>query len=459
MSVEGFDRTPPYSGDAEAAVLGACLMDVNALIETVEVIPETAFYFESNRRAFRAMVRLWERAVPIDATTMIEELRNTGELEAVGGIDFLSRLVGSVTTSANVSYHARIVRDKAMLRRLIEAASTAIRDAYDIGERSPAEVVALAEEKILAVASGTSDRSYRWAKELLWEVFEEIEKRQELDGETPGLSTGLGSLDRKTLGLHKGELTVIAARPSVGKTAAATQVGWHVAIEESTPVLIFSFEMTAKELMTRAIASEGRVDLYALRGGRKLLHEEHERMATAMGVLNTAKMFIDDSRDAHITAVSARARRAKHQDGIGLIIIDYMQLMDGNGDGRREQIEHISRRLKGLALELDVPVIALSQLSRGPENRTSKRPILSDLRDSGAIEQDADNVWMLFRPEYYMTEAEIRKAKGALKDPTGVAEIIIPKQRNGATGSVGCRFEKSITRFSDLPQAGVGGFS
>jgi replicative DNA helicase len=453
-----FDRTPPFSLEAETAVLGGMLIDREAVTRAVEHLDDGMFYREANRRLYRAMVRLFERGDVIDVITVAEELKKTAEMESAGGFEYLSSLMDAVPTAANIAFHARIVRDKALLRRLVEQSSQIIRDVYEQGERDVDEILDQAEARIFQVAESHKREGFVWIKEILWSAFEHIERLQESKTGITGVPTGLPDLDRITTGLQKGDLCIVAARPSMGKTSLAMNIAAHAAIEERIPVAIFSMEMSSEQLVQRLLCSEGRIDAQKLRRG-KLSQEEHQRLAAAAGHLNTAPIWIDDQPGANVLEIRAKGRRLQSElrsDGkdLGLILIDYMQLMSGTNqaENRVQEVSQISRGLKALARELEVPVVALSQLSRGPEQRTDKRPMLSDLRESGSIEQDADLVMFLYRPEYYAT-AEKRD------ELEGKSELIISKQRNGPTGVIPLYFNKSYTRFdSVLPQpGGMGG--
>jgi replicative DNA helicase len=457
-----FDRTPPFSMEAETAVLGGMLIDREAVTRVVEVLSDGMMYREGNRRIFRAMVRLFERGDVIDVITIAEELKKTDELVSAGGLDYLGQLVDAVPTAANIEYHANIVREKALLRRLVEQASQIIRDVYDQGERQVDEILDQAEARIFQVAESHKREGFVWIKEILWQTFEHIERLQESASGITGVPTGFVDLDRMTTGLQKGDLCIIAARPSMGKTAFALNVSAEAAIKHGKAVAIFSLEMSSQQLVQRLLCSEGRIDAQKLRRGR-LSPEEHQRLGAAAGHLNTAPIWIDDQPGSNVLEIRAKARRIQadlRADGgdLGMLVIDYMQLMSGTGqsESRVQEVSQISRGLKALARELDVPLVALSQLSRGPEQRTDKRPMLSDLRESGSIEQDADVVMFLFRPEYYAS-AENRQ------ELEGKAELMVAKQRNGPTGVVDLTFHKSYTRFDSaarepVPSAGASGF-
>jgi len=451
-----FDRTPPFSLEAETAVLGGMFIDREAVTRAIEHINESMFYREANRRLYRSMVRLYERGDVIDVITVSEELKKTGEMESAGGFDYLAALVDAVPTAANLEYHARIVRDKALLRRLVEQASQIIRDVYDQGERNVDELLDEAEARIFQVAESHKREGFVWIKEILWSAFERIEKLQESESGITGVASGFPDLDRMTTGFQKGDLVIVAARPSMGKTSWVMNVAATAAIAHNTPVAIFSLEMGSEQLVQRLLCAEGRIDAQRLRRG-KLSQEEHQRLAASAGHLNTAPIWIDDQPGCNVLEIRAKSRRLQSElraDGkeLGMIIIDYMQLMSGAGqsESRVQEVSQISRGLKALARELDVPVVALSQLSRGPEARTDKRPMLSDLRDSGSIEQDADLVMFLFRPEYYATPEKREELEGK-------AELIVSKQRNGPTGVVELYFQKAYTRFDSVSRSQAGG--
>ena len=385
----------------------------------------------------------------IDVITVSEELKKTGELENSGGLDYLASLLDAVPTAANIEYHARIVHDKAILRRLIDAAQTIVRDVYDPGEREVQEILDQAEQRVFGVSQSRGREGFVWIKEVLWPTFENIERLQEIPDGVSGVATGFSELDRMTTGLQPGDLTVVAGRPSMGKTSWVLNVAQFVAIEREVPVAIFSLEMSKEQLVQRFLCSEARVDAQKLRQGR--LHgDEYPRLARAAGHLNTAPIWIDDSPTGNVLEMKAKARRLKSEADLGLIVVDYMQLMTGatRKESRVQEVSEISRGLKALARELEVPLIALSQLSRAPEQRTDRRPLLSDLRESGSIEQDADLVMFLYRPEYYLGPTD--KDGNSVE---GKAELIVSKQRNGPTGTVDLYFHKAYTRFDSVSRA------
>lgn len=441
--VPGYDRRPPFSAEAEISVLGGMLIDRDAVVRAVEVVNDSMFFREAHRRLFRAMTRLFERGDVIDVITVSEELKKTEDLESSGGLEYLAELVDAVPTAANIGYHARIVREKALLRRLIDASSQIIRDVYDQGEREVDQIMDEAESRIFQVAQSHAREGFVWIKEILWPTFEHIERLQESAGGITGVPTGFPDLDRMTTGLQSGDLVIVAARPAMGKTSWVMNVAQNAAIEHDVPVAIFSLEMSKEQLVQRLLCSEGRVDAQKLRRG-KLSPDEYQRLAAAAGHLNTAPLWIDDSPGTTVLEMRAKARRLKSETDLGLLVIDYMQLMGSSGryENRVQEVSEISRGLKALARELNVPVVALSQLSRQPEQRTDKKPQLSDLRESGSIEQDADLVMFLFRPEYYF--GPVDKDGNSLE---GQSELMVAKQRNGPTGVVHLFFHKQYTRF------------
>lgn len=446
------ERQPPYAPEAEISVLGGMLIDGDAVAKAIEIVDDSMFYREANRRVFRCMARLFQRGQVIDAVTLIEELKKTDELDGVGGMDYVGELLDVVPTAANIEYHARIVRERALLRRLIDASSSVIRDAYEPGERSVEEVLDTAEQRVFQVAQSHERGGFIWIKKVLYPTFEKIEQLQAAKGGITGVATGFYGLDELTGGFQKGDLVIIAARPSMGKTALVTGVSLHAAITHQTPVALFSLEMSKEQLVQRMLCSEALVDLGRLMRGR-LSEDDYVRLAQAAGHLNSAPIWIDDAGTLTVLETRAKARRLKaDQPELGLIIIDYIQLMHagGNAENRQQEVSTISRGLKALAKELGVPILALSQLSRAPEQRADHRPQLSDLRESGSLEQDADLVMFLYRPEYYLPPLDAQE-----KQLEGKAELIIGKQRNGPTGSVNLFFRKECTRFesfSDRPE-------
>ena len=425
------------------SVLGGMFIDPDAVVKAIEVVDDSMFFREGHRRLYRAMIRLWEQGEVIDSVTLSEQLKNSGDYDAIGGAAYLAQLLDAVPTAANIEYHARIVREKALLRRLIEAATSIIQATYDSG----GEVESLldeAEQKIFQIAQTNDRKGFVWIKELLWPAMEQIELLSQNSSAITGVPTGFVDLDEKTAGFQKGDLIIVAARPSMGKTAFTLNIAQHAAIGAHRAVAFFSLEMSKESLVQRMLTSEARVDAGRVRTGR-LRDDDYPRLAQAAGLLNTAPIYVDDTAGISILEMRAKARRLKaDRPDLALIVVDYLQLMQGNGksESRQQEVSEVSRGLKALAKELDLPVVALSQLSRAVESRPDKRPMMSDLRESGALEQDADLIMFLYRPEYYLGPTD--KDGNSLE---GRAELIIGKQRNGATGTVQLMFHKEYTRF------------
>lgn len=439
-------RSAPWSAEAEQAVLAAMLLDQDAALRAAELLDDTMFYREAHRRLFRTMLALTERRVVIDHVTLHDELQRRGELEAAGGVDYLAELVDAVPTTANLEFHVKIVRDKAILRRLIEAATSVIAEAYE-GRSGAGDLLDTAESRIFQISQERGDEGFMRIKEMLWPTMERIESLQRSGKSITGVPSGFLDLDEKTSGFQKSELIIVAARPSMGKTALCLNLATHAAVEADCGVAIFSLEMSKEALVQRMLCAEAMVDSQRVRQGR-LRDEDFTRLARAAGVLQNCELWIDDTPALNLLEMRSKARRLKIEHDIGLIIVDYLQLMRGpeRSENRVQEISEISRSLKGLAKELDVPVVALSQLSRASEQRGGdRRPILSDLRDSGAIEQDADIVIFIHRPEMY--QGPVDKDGNSLE---GKAEIIVGKHRNGPTGTVELFFHKTFTRFESF---------
>jgi replicative DNA helicase len=447
------DRRPPYSEDAEQAVLAAMLMDPDAIMRAAEFVDDTMFYAERNRRIFRAMIALTEKGAVVDPLTLADELARRAELEASGGKDYLALLVDAVPTAANVEYHAKIVREKALTRRLIEVSTAIVSEAFE-GKQTAAELLDDAEQRIFQVSQAQGGGGFTRLKELLWPTMERIEALQRGGQSITGVASGFVDLDEMTSGFQPADLVIVAARPSMGKTAFTLNIAQHAAIEAQKHVAFFSLEMSKESLVQRMLTAEARIDAQRLRKGM-LRDDDFPRLARAAGILSNANIYIDDTAGITMLEMRSKSRRLKSDSGLDLIVVDYLQLIQGpaNSENRQQEISQISRTLKALAKELSVPVIALSQLSRAPEQRTgdNKRPQLSDLRESGAIEQDADLVMALYRPEVY---AENRWEGGGPTDKDGnslegKAEVIVLKQRNGPIGTVNLFFHKQYTRFEN----------
>lgn len=438
------DRRPPYSEEAEIAVLGAMLMDQDAILRASEHVDDTMFYREANRRIFRAMVGILERGEVVDPLLLADELARRGDLEVAGGKDYIAFLVDAVPTSANVEYHARIVKEKALQRRLIETCTALITEAYE-GRSTAADLLDEAEQRVFQVSQQRGMQGFVRIKELMWPTMERIEALQRGGKTITGVPTGFTDLDEMTSGFQNADLIILAARPSMGKSALVLNIAQFAAIEKHVPVAVFSLEMSKESLLQRMLTSEARVDAQRLRKGM-LRDEDFTRMARAAGTLSAAPIWIDDTSGISLLEIRSKARRLRADAKIELVIIDYLQLITGpSSESRQQEISLISRSLKALAKELNVPVIALSQLSRAPEQRAGDhRPQLSDLRESGAIEQDADLVMFIYRQEVY--DGPTDKDGNSLE---GRAEVIVGKQRNGPIGFVNLFFHKSYTRFEN----------
>ena len=436
-------RTPPQNLEAEQSVLGSVLLDNEAYGIVEGTIRANHFYKEGHRKIFRAMEKLAQRDEPIDLVTLTEELRQTGELENVGSVPYLIGLADSVPTAAYAENYARIVREKATLRDLISASGQIMQNAYD--QSFPIEqVLDKAESSIFELSTSKLSHAFQAMPILVSETFAHINELFANPDPVSGLRTGFRELDSLTAGLQPSSLNVLAARPSMGKIAFALTIALNVALREKQPVGIFSLEMSALQLVTRMLCSEARVDMSRVRNGQ-LSDRDFQRLADSAGRMSDANIFIDDAADMTVMELRARARRLMSEHNLGLIIVDYLQLMTGSGrigssENRQQEISAISRSLKALSRELDTPVLVLSQLSRAVESRPNKRPMLSDLRESGAIEQDADLVMFIYRDEYY----------DAQSDKQGVAEIILGKQRNGPVGTLDLQFHNAHVRFNDL---------
>jgi replicative DNA helicase len=425
------------------------LIDQDAVLRAAEHVNDSMFYAERHRRIYRAMITITERGGVVDPLTLSEELKRNGELEAAGGKDFIGFLVDAVPTAANIEYHAQIVREKAILRRLIEVSTTIVAEAFE-GRATATELLDEAESKIFQVSQQQTKDGFTRVKELIWPTMERIEALQGTGSAVTGVPTGFKDLDEMTSGFQPADLIIVAARPSMGKTAFTLNIAQHAAIEKGTGVAFFSLEMSKESLVQRMLTSEARIDAQRLRKGM-LRDDDFPRLARAAGILASAPVWIDDTPGMTILEMRSKARRLKADADLGMVIVDYLQLMAGpsNSENRQQEVSQISRGLKALAKELGVPVVALSQLSRAPEQRTgdNKRPQLSDLRESGAIEQDADLIMFLYRQEFY--DGPVDKDGNSLE---GKAEVIVGKQRNGPIGIVNLHFHKQYTRFESFTQ-------
>jgi len=435
------DRVPPQNIEAEQSVIGAIMLENEVLPSVMEYLSPDDFYRDAHKRIYSAMLDLYDKDEPIDLITLTDQMRKRNELEVIGGASYLSSIVSQVPTSANVRYHARIVKEKAILRSLISTATEIIRMGYepDTSGLDIDQILDEAETKIFSISERRVKSSCIHIKDVLKDTIELVDKLYDKKELITGLPSGFIDLDITTTGFHPGELVVVGARPGMGKTTFCLNIAAHVGINVKVPVAIFSLEMTKEQIVLRMVCSEAEVDSKAVRSGYHS-KEDYRKLVNAAGRLADAPIYIDDSFNS-VLDIKAKSRRLKAEHGLGLIVIDYLQLMSGIGTySQREQvISDISRSLKGLAKDLSVPVIVISQLNRSCELRENKRPNLADLRESGAIEQDADVILFLYRGDYY-------KAKDAIP---GVAEVNIAKQRNGPTKVINLTFIDKYTKFKD----------
>ena len=429
-------KVPPHDIEAEQAILGSMLTDKDAVISALEVLKEDSFYREDNRAIFSAILSLYSKSEPVDIITVKSELTEQGNFERVGGLEYLAGLPERVPTTANVDMYIKIVEEKASLRSLIQTSNEMISLGYDESENADS-ILEMAERKVFELTQKKNTKGYTPLKDVLVESFNELEKLYNQKGFITGVPSGFIDFDRKTAGLHNSDLIILAARPAMGKSAFAI----NAAVKSHIPVAIFNLEMSKAQVGNRILCSEAMVDSNKVRTGQ-MDDEDWVKLATTLGTLSDAPIYIDDTPGINITGIRTKCRKLKMEKNIGLIVIDYLQLIQGTGktNSREQEIAEISRSLKVLAKELDVPVIALSQLSRSSEQRNDKRPMLSDLRESGSIEQDADIVVFLYRDDYYNKESEKRN----------IAEVIIAKQRSGDTGTVELNWMGNYTKFANL---------
>jgi replicative DNA helicase len=443
-------KLPPHSVEAEQSVLGGLLLENDALDKIADILTANDFYRHDHRVIYEHISRLIEHSKPADIVTLAEALESTAQLAGVGGIAYLGALAQNVPGSANIRRYAEIVRERAVMRKLVEVGSSISDSAFSPQGKDAAQLLDEAEAKIFEIAEGGSRSAQGFIdiKTILPQVADRIDQLFQRDNpsDVTGIPTGFTDLDSMTSGLQPGDLVIVAGRPSMGKTAFSLNIAENVALDTGLPVAVFSMEMAATQLAMRMIGSVGRLDQHKMRTGR-LEDEDWVRLTTALGKLNDAPLFIDESAGLNALEVRARARRLHRQCGkLGLIVLDYLQLMSAtrSGENRATEISEISRSLKALAKELDVPVVALSQLNRGLEQRPNKRPVMSDLRESGAIEQDADVILFIYRDEVYNPDSQDK----------GTAEIIIGKQRNGPIGTVRLTFLGEHTRFENFASTG-----
>ena len=443
-------KAPPQDLAAEQAVLGAIFLDSDRLIEVKEFLSTDDFYKNAHKIIFRAMEHLSDNREAIDVLTVRSLLENQNDLEAIGGIAYIAELATATPTAANASYYAKIVAEKSLLRQLITKLTQSVEKAYS--QEDPAEdVLAEAEKSLIDVQQGRNTSSFRRISDVLSMNLDDLEERAKQKSTITGIATGYPALDAMTTGLHEEELIILAARPAVGKTAFALNIAQNIGTRTDRSVAIFSLEMGAESLVNRMLCAEGTIEAGHLRTGQ-LTEQEWHNLIMAMGSLSNTSIFIDDTPGIKVSEIRARCRRLAQEKGnLGLILIDYLQLIEGSGrESRQQEVSEISRQLKKLAKELKVPVIALSQLSRSVEQRQDKRPVLSDIRESGSIEQDADIVAFLYREDYYQrqgTEEDKNEEEQAVND---VIEVIIEKNRSGARGTVELLFKKEYNKFASI---------
>jgi replicative DNA helicase len=433
-------RNPPQNISAEQAALGSMLLQEDAILHGVDILRPEDFYKKSHQIIFKCILELFEKSRGVDLVTLTEELNRVNLLEEIGGVTYLTNLINSVPTAANIEYYIKIIEEKSILRNLINSATKIISMGYE--EKEDAKVLLdKAEHLVFEISQRNIRQSFVPIKELITDSYEKIEDLYHREEFITGVSSGFDEFDEITTGFQPSEFIVIAGRPAMGKTAFCMSIAQYASISKNTPVAIFSLEMSKSQLVQRMLCSEARIDAHNLRKGR-LAEKDWAPLSNAAGRLASAPIFIDDTAGITCLEIKAKARRLKAQHNLGLVIIDYLQLISSSGriENRQQEISEISRSLKGLARELNVPVIAVSQLSRAVEQRIERRPRLSDLRESGAIEQDADLVVFIYREEYYKPKTEKK----------GIAEVIISKQRNGPTGKVELIFVKEYAKFENL---------
>nr|DAP63268.1 MAG TPA: DnaB-like replicative helicase [Caudoviricetes sp.] len=437
-------RILPHDLVAEQSLLGAVFISPDAIISLADELTPDDFYKPANKIVFKTMLSLLEKGEPIDATTMVSALTNQGDISNIGGINYVVELVNSTPTSKNVEHYAKLVKEKATLRKVIADLSDSLSSAYQ-GDVSISDIISKTEKSMLDISKQNTGTGFRNVADILDTHMQIVETRSQTDGFVTGLSTGFVGLDKITTGLHEGNLIILAARPAMGKTALALNIAKHVATMERKPAVIFSLEMGAEELIERMVASEGMIPGYHLKTGN-LSTDEWKRLVHAQSNLYDVPIFVDDTAGIRISDIRSKARKlSQEMGGLGIIIIDYLQLITGSKRENRQQIvSEISRELKILAKDLRVPVIALSQLSRSVEQRQDKRPMLSDLRESGSIEQDADIVAFLYRDAYY------QKEQADSQEANNVTELILEKNRHGSLGTVKLYFHKEYTKFSSV---------
>lgn len=440
MDISAIGRIPPHNLEAEQAALGCMLLDSDVIPVVTELIKSEDFYRDDHKEIFEGIIDLSENAQPVDLITVSEQLKLRGTLDKVGGLEYLTYMSSSVPTTANAKHYAKIVEEKSLLRKLIKASSEITSMGYEATDEA-AFVLDRAEKSIFDILQNRSTQGFTHIKDVLLETFNKLEELYNSKGYITGIPTGFNDLDFKTSGLQNSDLILIAARPGMGKTAMSLNIAQYAAVHKHVPVALFNLEMSKDQLVNRMLCSEVMVDSHKMRTG-KLEDDDWQKIARALGPMSEAPIYIDDTPGITVMDIRSKCRRLKLEKNLGLIVIDYLQLMQGRGrsENRQQEVSEISRSLKILAKEINVPVVVMSQLSRGPESRTDHRPMLSDLRESGAIEQDADIVMFLYRDDYYNPETEKKN----------IAEVIIAKHRNGSTGTIELRWFGEYTKFANL---------
>lgn len=433
-------KVPPHSAEAEQTVLASALIDHVAVEQIINLLSPEDFYYEANREIFESVREVHMQNIPVDVLTVSEELKRREKIDYIGGFEYLANLTQNIITSKNVEAYCNIIKEKSTLRKLINASNEIIEKGYRENE-DVKNIIELAEKRIFSISQNRGLTSFSEIKDVLIEVFNQLEERAQNKGHLTGITTGYEDLDRMTSGLQRSDLILLAARPSMGKTALALNIAMN-AVKTGASVALFSLEMSKEQYVQRIVSMESMVESNKLRTG-ELNDDDWERLLSVMSDIAKAKLYVDDTASITLFEMMSKCRRLKIEKGLDLVFVDYLQLMSGGGrnESRQQEISDISRGLKAMARELDCPVVALSQLSRAPEMRTDHRPILSDLRESGAIEQDADVVMMLYRDEYYNKEESEKK---------GISEVILTKQRNGPVGTVELAWVSQYTKFGNI---------
>ena len=442
MSENILGKVPPHSIEAEQTVLGAMLIDEEALEVAVDKLKGEFFYYDGNKEIFEAAKKLSYNSMPVDLLTITEELKKRDKLDQIGGVDYLAGLAENVYSPQNTKAYCKIIEEKFITRNVIKAANEILSKGYQ-DQDEVKSLIELAEKRIFDISQEREKRDFSHMKDVVLDVFNLLEERSKHDGTMTGLTTGFTDIDRLTAGLQKSDFVLIAARPSMGKTALALNLALNTAVKDKANVAVFSLEMAKEQLVQRIVSMESLVESNKLRSG-ELEGDDWEKITRASSRISEANIYIDDTPGITLFELQSKCRRLSAQQGLDLVVIDYLQLMEGEGksESRQQEISSLSRGLKGLAREMNCPVVSLSQLSRAPEQRQDHRPILSDLRESGAIEQDADVVMFLYRDEYYNEDTEKR----------GVAEVKIAKHRNGPTGTIELAWVERFTKFADRPK-------